>query len=267
MERHLNLIDEAKRIRSESGLPTLAARVFNFARKETTLASYRVLDTLARRRQPTLRDVCYSGRYRIKHQHDEVDPYFLRFDFDSPHRRHRIDGEYEPAVAEALVDVCDPDTTYWEVGAAWGYHSMALAPEINQAVCFEPDFERLSRLVKSVDDNGYANVKPVAEAVESLDDYSSRYCPPDVLLMDIDGGEFDVIPNSPNVLESGCTWIVEVHHDHGNPQELESLFKAYGYELNQISQRQKRTHFGRELDEINVHHILAVGDEVGGVGE
>lgn len=263
MDPDIDPVEEAVRILRNEGPARFLVRAANFLRKEAIVAGYAVSDVVSGRRVIDVPEAVYSGHYVVEHQTPGVDSFDFLFRFDSPHRRERIDGIYERAVADELVARCDDETVLYEVGAGWGYHTLSVAPIIDQAVGFDPDSERTRRFRGSVSESGFENVDVVESRVDCLDDHLSEFGTPDVVLVDIDGGEYDVLPASERLLESGCVWIVELHHDAPavsegeQPAAIEEMFRKNGYRVERIREHYQRDHFDRRTKELNTHHIVA----------
>lgn len=264
MKSDVNPISEARRIFREEGLFYFSYRAGLFLYKELLLVAYRFVDWLAGRRIDHPFTLGYTGRYRVDGAVDGVPEFEFWYSLNRPHIRHRVLGEFETEVARTLVDHWDEETTFWEVGSGWGYHSLSAAPIVDRVVAFDPDGDRTSLLERSIETNGFDNVSVVSEAVDSLDDYLPEHSYPDVVLMDIDGWEYDVLPMSTELLAAGPVWIVEVHHDvdvpparRSDPEDVTALFERHGYTVERIREHYQRDLRGNELDELNTHHVLA----------
>jgi hypothetical protein len=233
--------------------------------KELLLIFYRFVDLASGRLVGSPFILSYTAKYHIEHSIPEIPEVDFWYRFDSPHVRHRIIGEYETEVTEKLVELWDEETNFWEVGVGWGYHSLSAASTVDEVVGFDPDKRRTDLLRKSCEENGFENISIVTDRVASLDDYVNEFGYPDVVLIDTDGWEYDVIPSSPHLLDYGCTWIVELHHDvdappaqNRAPEEIEELFKKYGYTVETIREHyQLQNWLGERTDSLNTHHILA----------
>lgn len=226
------------------------------------LLYYKMLDWASGRRTSMTLDT--TAKYHISSKVEQLPEFEFYFNFNSPHRRARILGDYEVPVARALAEQLDEDTQLWEVGAAWGYHTLAAAGIAEHVVAFEPDDDRRELLSLSRDVNQFDNISTVTQHVDSLDNYIEDYGVPNVIFVDIDGWEYEVIPASKELLSADCIWIVELHHNvdvppgkNKNPGDIEELFKQYGYEVERIYERGSRNWRGKEQGDLNTHHILA----------
>lgn len=117
-----------------------------------------------------------------------VDPYGLWLPGRGSFQRRRIRGELEPDVMNSLVKRVNPGDTVFDVGAAWGYFSLALSSLGATVYAFELEEDRIELIEKSSLRSGL-DVTTVAGAVGDtvrLDNYPV----PDVIKMDIEGWEY-----------------------------------------------------------------------------
>jgi len=235
----------------------------------TNFCRYRVVDILGNRYDGGFGDV--EGYYHV--DVDGCEPFWYPLHVGKRHRRDRIEGSHEEEVMEQLVDHSDGDTVFWEVGAWRGYFSLALASRVESVVAFETRDHPVSKLREAADRNGFDNVRTVQELVQSLDPYLEEYGVPDLVLLDIEGWEFEVLSDSPAFLEAKSTIVVEIHEESGwaegevvnprggtetvpqpdlNPEGVKRLLEESGYRLIDIRKR-------RETN----YHLLAI-PEAGG---
>ena len=164
-----------------------------------------------------------AGHYRIRPVVD-LPPFEMYLDVDSEVDLRKVRGGYEPHVQELLAEVCAPDTVFWEIGAAWGFFSLATAPLVDSVRAFEAVPDRAERLRAAARRNGYENVTAigghVGDAVH-LDEFS----PPDVGLMDVEGAEAELVSAYPSLVSSVPLWIVELH-DPGLPRVADTADPA-----------------------------------------
>lgn len=164
-------------------------------------------------------------------------------------------GVYEVEILEEVVGRVTPNTTFWEVGARWGYFSLSAASVADDVRAFEALSGRADRVRKSVEANGYDNMS-VTDGVVGEDVHLEEYPPADLITMDIEGYEYPVLQSELASLDHRPTWIVELHDftavDHKpeevshDPAKVEELFCSEGYELEYLSRRADRN-----------YHILA----------
>jgi precorrin-6B methylase 2 len=253
---------EAVRILREEGIFELVKRSVVFILKELLLIYWRFVDWISGRRLTHPFALNYKAKYRINHTLEDIPDLEFWYEFDSPHVRHRILGNYEVEVAEELMEIMKEESVFWEVGAAWGYHSLSIADLADEIVAFDPDQRRTDLLRKSCKDNGINNISIVSEDVSSLDDYLDKYPLPDVVLMDIEGGEYEVIPSSSALLKNGCIWIIEVHHNAESQDcsvdDIKSVFDDHGYDIETIREHYEQDWRGnRASDSLTTQHIVA----------
>lgn len=205
------------------------------------LPYYRIVDIIAGRCVKNRFKLNTEALYKISPLIGKIPSFYFWFDFNSAHLRPRVVGGYESECLRLLEENVNEDTTFWEVGAGWGYFSLALAPIVDQAVGFEPMKERRKLFLRSINENEFDNIKLCRENVKSLDDYVSKYGTPDVILMDVDGWEHSILSNTKNVLNSKPTLIIEVHidptADHApdslkvKPDKTVDILKEQGYDV------------------------------------
>jgi hypothetical protein len=201
--------------------------------------------------------------YTIDHAADGIPPFYYWFPLSHPGNQRRIRGEYEIDVMERLSTLCDRDTELWEVGAAWGYHSMAVAGQVDTIRSFEPMTEPLQLLEKSAQENGFDNIITYEVAVESLDAYLDDGIP-DIILMDIDGWEYNVVSNSLETLQERPIWLIELHTDPTGvpdeavrPHDVVQLLNNHGYHTEEFGERGSFDRFGRQDTTKHAWYVLA----------
>src|SRR6266850_2328445 len=68
-------------------------------------------------------------------------------------------GVWEKRETELFLSLIKPEMTILDVGAHVGYYSLLAAKRVAQVYAFEPDPESFELLTRSVNVNGYTNVK------------------------------------------------------------------------------------------------------------
>lgn len=170
----------------------------------------------------------------------------LMLDFDHPGERAIWLNTYEPWVQRTLRDVIRPGHLVFEVGAYIGTYALMirrLAPGA-RVIALEPDSGNRRRLQENLALNGADDVVVLPEAVgaeeatvsftsagmhgylgegdervrtTTLDALAREYGTPDLVLMDIQGGEAAALRGGRDVLEARRTmWLVELHGDDGS---------------------------------------------------
>lgn len=184
------------------------------------------------------------GFYRINPPGADVEPYKLWITNGSHHNRLKVLGKYEVPVMKDIADRVDSETVFWEVGAALGYYSVAMAQKADQVVAFDTSEESLGRLTESAEENGFDNVEAVVGKV-GFDVDLSKFETPTIVLMDIEGWEYTTLTNSTPLLENGVTLYIEIHEPterNSFPKEndveaLMELLKEYGYRTEELFRR------------------------------
>jgi len=121
--------------------------------------------------------------------------------------------------------------TFWEVGARFGYYSIGLAQLADSVVAFEGHSDWASYIERSADENGFDHVDVITGLVGE-DVHLDEFEHPDLVLMDVDGNEYDVLETAHNTIRSEPVWIIEVNYtDNHQPDEIEEMFQDEGYSI------------------------------------
>lgn len=144
-------------------------------------------------------------------------------------------GKHEEHVMDAVQEYLPENGVFWEVGARWGYFSLAAAEVAGEVIAFEASENFTKYIHRSIEQNGYGNVRVVQGVVGddlSLDDFNLA----DVIVMDIEGWEYEALRSSPETIEAKPTWIIEVHEPtrnrfkHNDIKGLYNLFDKSDYD-------------------------------------
>jgi len=97
----------------------------------------------------------------------EVDGQKLYVKADSSHIANSLLtlGGWEKLETEIFLSLLKPDMTVVDVGAHVGYYTLLAAKRVKQVFCFEPDPETFGLLNRSIQVNGYSNVRCFQKAV------------------------------------------------------------------------------------------------------
>lgn len=173
--------------------------------------------------------------------------------------RHLWLNTYEPWVQATLLEHLRPGMVVWDIGAFIGYY-VALSARVTQArvLAVEPDADNLRRLRWVVARNRLQRIEIIEEAVAAevgeaafdedgmvgslrpggtlrvpvttLDELSSTYGPPALIVMDIEGGESDAIRGGTEVLtHHRPTLLIELHGVEGGTASR--MLQGLGYQL------------------------------------
>jgi FkbM family methyltransferase len=159
-------------------------------------------------------------------------------------------GIYEIHVQRALARILKCGSVFYDVGANVGFFSLLGAKLVGDGgvvIAFEPSGDNGLALRSLCEANGVRNVQLISEAVSavdgeayfaqgtshaqhhiaddqgagglkvrtvSLDSFTKTHSVPQVVLMDIEGAEFDALRGACNLLSLGNapTWIIELHN-------------------------------------------------------
>lgn len=206
----------------------------------------------------TLLDYYYIGRHgplvRVEPNGASFEPYLVRLESGGKLQRQRARGVYEPHVMAFLEENITPESVFWELGAAWGYFSLAAASRVEQVCSFEMMEERAGYIRKAADANGFDNVTVVDERLDAETDFTA-YPRPDTVLVDIEGWEYVVLSTALEQLPDVPTWIVEVHSEvrgieaEDTVDEMEALFADAGYTTRRLNEwSEKNAHIVAERE-------------------
>jgi FkbM family methyltransferase len=174
----------------------------------------------------------------------------------NPRWEHRYwEGIYESRVQELLTRILRPGTTFFDVGANFGYYSILATRLGAQAVAFEPDPANLQEFLKHVELNGLANrirlermavFSRTGEIIRdraggetphgnahvltsevltsgairvpctSLDDFVLTNPVPTLVKMDVEGAESEVLRGAERLFESARPLLICEIHDMAN---------------------------------------------------
>lgn len=162
----------------------------------------------------------------------------------SPSHDQKINGEYEDDIMEFLTDEITDSDVFWEVGGGWGYFSLAMAEVAERVVAFEADPERVGYIKRSIKKNGYSNVE-IIQTIIGKNNSLDEYLPVDVVLMDIEGWEYEALHFSPQLIDSRPTFVIELHDTEKlymdepdvKPADTIKLLEENGYSIQVLSER------------------------------
>lgn len=194
----------------------------------------------------------------------------LETDLGNPTRKIRKHGVYEKPVTEKVINELAPDKVFLNVGSSFGYFPLLAAHITDPRLVhgLEPNPETLAIFQRNNEKitDGKVNVRPYfvgaddGEVTRTLTIYSGlpagdakevvvtrqqttvdsyvqkENISPDLLLVDIDGGEYELIKGAERVLrENGPDLLIELHpeiliDEYGvTSNEITSLLNEYGY--------------------------------------
>lgn len=61
-----------------------------------------------------------------------------------------------------------------------------------------------------------------------------------IVKLDVEGAEFEILPNQIDELPYCDTWIIEIHPSHGNPDDIAVAFDARGFELLKVNREKMK---------------------------
>ena len=194
--------------------------------------------------------------------------------------------EYEPYESKLVREYIKPGMTVYNIGANLGYYAL-LASECvgseGNVYAFEPEPQNLELLRRTISENGCLHVAIVPSAVSdrsgeaslsisatnsgdhqlqpvvgrehiqvptvSIDDFLMQgNAAPDVIIMDVQGAEFDVLKGASQLLASAASltiftefWPTGLNKRRPNgAREMLGILEHSGFQLHQIDERRKR---------------------------
>lgn len=190
-------------------------------------------------------DYWYIGRkgqlVQVAPNDTSFQPYLLRLEPAGKLQRRRARGVYESHVMSFLDEELTSDSVFWEIGAAWGYFSVAAATRVKEVYSFEMDADRVKYLEESIAANELDNITTVNDKLGSETDFT-EYSAPDLVLIDIEGWEYTVLSAALEQCPDVSTWVVEVHSNlidveaDDSVEKIEELFGNYGYETSTLNE-------------------------------
>jgi len=189
-------------------------------------------------------------------------------------------NDYEPHVTSLFCSMLEKGMTVVDVGASVGYYTLLAAKRVGDGglvLSFEPEPFRFEMLIKNIKINGWNNVKAYQLAVSSSDkemklkpsgsglsgggftlsagnedavtvksvtlDSFFLQTDPDIVKIDVEGGELEVLRGMRKILANGKAKIIcELHpallSSLGySAKDIEDLLKQYNYNIYLIGGR------------------------------
>lgn len=179
-------------------------------------------------------------------------------------------GRHEPEVQRAIEEHLGPGQTAFDVGAHVGYASLLMAGRVGpggKVVAFEPDPDVLACLRGNLTRNlaaagavvaveravaaaaggrpfvrradtatGHLHEGPGALAVQvtTLDDAAAEHGLPDLVKVDVEGGELAVLSGAPELLAAGRTTFVIEAHSAELERDCAGLLEAAGWRCHRL---------------------------------
>ena len=178
-----------------------------------------------------------KGFYRVQPATNGLPEFGLYTDVRGLGQLSKVRGRYEPHVQRLLVEECSAESTFWEVGAGWGFFSLALAPLVSNVVSFEGVPGRVANIRQSVQQNGYKNIQ-IVDGIVGDNISLAEFSPADVALMDVDGAETRIVQEEYEGVTAVPLWIIELHEpglrnvlDIADPEVVIETMKEYGYKI------------------------------------
>ena len=204
--------------------------------------------------------------------------------------------EYEPYESKLVREYLKPDMTIYSIGANLGYYTLLASERVGpngKVYGFEPAPENFELLQRTVSENKLTNVELFSSAVSaakgsatlslsrtnsgdhqlqtvpsrnhivvdvtSVDAFVSEgHTPPDAIIMDVQGAEFDVLSGASELLASNRPLILftefwhtglDERHPNGAAEMLTTLVRA-GFQISLIDEK------GRTVEKTSSNELL-----------
>jgi hypothetical protein len=151
-------------------------------------------------------------------------------------------GMYEWELHRFLRETLPSVRRVFDVGGYLGYDTLIFAANTNadgEVVTFEPDPESRVKLEGNLDHNpelrGKVTLEPLAigtdqaDGATTIDAMSERHGPPDLIKIDIDGGELDALRGGAGTFRERRPHLIVETHSKLLEDDCGSLLVAYGY--------------------------------------
>jgi precorrin-6B methylase 2 len=171
------------------------------------------------------------------------------------HQFRMVLGLYETEIANIVKSYLHPGDCCYDIGAGYGYYTMAFAKICSPAkiIAIDGDPELVAELKKVVPMNKHFNseVQIIEGFVGSSFDaskntttidhlvYEEHYPLPQLLKIDIEGGEFEALKGATQVIRHGKPkMVIEVHSEELESQCCDFL-ESFGYKCTVVGQNLK----------------------------
>lgn len=174
-------------------------------------------------------------------------------------------GTYEREKMVAFAAQMQPEMTVYDVGANVGAYTVLAARQCAAVHAFEPDANNLSRLRRNVQLNRFANCTVVSAAVGSfdgpanfcsgkdacvgqldpvgsvvvrcvsLDSYAAAHGAPDLIKMDIEGGEIDALAGARGLFRSKRPLLFVATHGPAANKFCRQFLSDHNYEVSLLA--------------------------------
>jgi FkbM family methyltransferase len=170
-------------------------------------------------------------------------------------------GTYERPKCEALIREMRPTDVFYDIGANSGYYSLIAATRCRKVIAFEPFPRNIARFRANVKLNKLGNVSLVDSAlsdrvetmkfaegrdtesgrlstsgsfevkVTSIDTFTCEAPPPDIIKMDIEGGELLALAGSEKTLQRYRPLVFLATHGEAIHLRCVEMLKSLDYEI------------------------------------
>lgn len=151
-------------------------------------------------------------------------------------------GSYEYAKRKRFEQVVKPGMVVYDIGAHVGFYTLIASKLVQQAgyvIAFEPSWKAQEYLYCHVSMNDCHNVQIIPKAAHKLDGVKLDEMPvhrwPDVIKMDIEGGEYDVLTTARKILEQARPVIFLSTHSALLRELCHVFLTRYGYTIEPLN--------------------------------
>jgi Methyltransferase FkbM domain len=161
-------------------------------------------------------------------------------------------GLYEIEIAEFVRAFVGPGDTCYDIGAAEGYYSVCFAKRSapgGLVYAFEPEPAPLRLLRQAVSLNSDSPIEIVEAAVGAMDAspprvvsidslvMTSKFRPPSLLKIDVEGGETAVLAGAARVIKEHRPWIIVEVHSALLERECAAMLCGWDYDLKPVERK------------------------------
>lgn len=171
----------------------------------------------------------------------------IRMDIDFAREARLYCGLYELELNRHLRRLCSPGVKAFDVGGQYGYDALLFAKRTAAPVIsFECDAAACARMLHTVQLNprlaALIRVVPAMvgtgrDGTVSLDDYAAESFEPDLIKIDVEGGELDVLTGAMGLLENAFPALVVEVHSADLERRCGRLMVERGYRPTVVHQR------------------------------
>ena len=154
-------------------------------------------------------------------------------------------GLYEKEISKHILQLLKTSSNCFDIGANSGYYSLIFAKHTKgKVLAVEPDTNSFATLKANFSQNPY-NISCLKSFVKSKSDNASttldalmeQYFIPDLIKMDIEGGELSALKGAQKLLSNHAPHIIIEVHSEDLDYTCQKYLKNFGYQPKRIAPR------------------------------